>query len=145
MTPAIVLYAYAAENLLKGLLVAQGLDPVAAGGRLKKDFATHSLGSLAHRAGLRGLKTRLLDQLTDFAFSGKYPVGIDPGAGFRAHAYFPSAVLDGIDDLLPKLEHLVASSGHPNVRPAIDPMRLGRRPPRDRANVRASRRRPTRS
>lgn len=144
MTPAIVLYAYAAENLLKGLLVAQGVDPVAPDGRLKKNFATHSLQALAQRAGLRGLNIRLLEQLTDFAFSGKYPVGIDPGAGFHAQAYFPSAVLDGIDELLPKLEHVVAASGHPKVRPVIDPLRLGRRPPRGRLNVQVSRRRPTR-
>jgi len=144
MTPAIVLYAYAAENLLKGLLVAQGVEPVAATGRLKKDFATHSLQTLARRAGVHGLSGRLLDQLTEFASSGKYPVGIDPGAGFHAHSYFPSAVLSGIDQLLPKLEQAVAGSGHPKVRPAIDPMRLGRRPQPRRTTMRESRRRPTR-
>lgn len=134
--PAIVLYVYAIENLLKALLVARGVDPVGRTGRLDKKFATHSLWTLAKAARFRVQNKAALHQLTDFAYSGKYPVGMDPDSGFSARSYFPSAVLTFIDRLLPRLEQAVENTRHPDALPATDPLALARRPKKRRKRKR---------
>ncbi len=100
----ILLYAVAAENLLKATIVARGDDPVTHGGRLARWFTRHDLGRLAARARVRGLDEALLKQLSAFTTAGKYPVGLLDTDGEGAHSYFPDNVVDGIERLLPQLE-----------------------------------------
>lgn len=129
--PTILLFAYAVENYLKALLIARGTDPVLMAGRkrgrLRPGFATHSLRDLAAAAAF-DYDTAFLDRLTEFAISGKYPTGIDPGSGTGIEGYFPDAVLQRIVDLLPRLEQALAATGRRELLPSIDPLRLGRRP-----------------
>ena len=104
----IVLYAIAAENLLKATIVALGKDPIGDNGRIQGWFATHDLVSLAEHAGLGSPSQDLLAQLTEFIKAGKYPVGLFDDAAQSAQNYFPDSVLAGIDALLPKLEARLA-------------------------------------
>jgi hypothetical protein len=100
----IVLYAIAAENVFKGIIVALGKDPIGADGRIQGWFATHDLVKLAEHAGLQSPPQNLLRQLTEFIKAGKYPVGLRDGEAPSAHNYFPDSVLAGIATLLPTLE-----------------------------------------
>jgi hypothetical protein len=105
----IVLYALAIENMLKGIIVATGQDPIGVNGRIQTWFANHKLVELARRAGVVGLKKDLLHQLTEFITAGKYPVGLEDGDGARAHGYFPDTVLAGVEGALPVLEERLAA------------------------------------
>jgi hypothetical protein len=111
----IVLYALAIENLLKAIIVALGQDPIGKKGSLEGWFTHHDLNKLAKRARVAGLDADLLEQLSDFIRSGKYPVGLADGEGHRAHNYFPDSVLVGIEHVLPVLEerlHTVPAKRH---------------------------------
>ncbi len=105
----ILLYALAIENMLKGIIVANGQDPIGANGRIQHWFANHQLVKLAQRAGVAGLNEDLLHQLTEFITAGKYPVGLEDGAGTRSHGYFPATVLAGVETALPVLEERLAT------------------------------------
>jgi len=74
-----LLYGLALENLLKGLLVAQGIDATSTG-RLNKDLKTHNLVSLWKRACLTMREDRetALNNLHWAIEVGKYPVGTSP-------------------------------------------------------------------
>src|SRR6266705_1332686 len=76
-----VLYALAIENMLKGIIVAMGQDPIAGNGRIQRWFANHKLDKLARRARITALNEDLLHQLTEFITAGKYPVGLEDGDG----------------------------------------------------------------
>jgi len=106
--PIIVLYAIAAENLLKATIVALGKDPIGPDGRIMNWFATHDLLALARHADLAAPPEDLLRQLTDFIKAGKYPVGLVDGEARSAHSYFPDSVLTEVDQLLPRLEARLA-------------------------------------
>src|SRR5215831_6448474 len=76
-----LLYGLALENLLKGLLVAQGTDATSTG-RLNKILKTHDLASLWERAGLP-VTDQTKDVLRNLRWSietGKYPVGTAPNS-----------------------------------------------------------------
>jgi len=105
----IVLYALAIENMLKGIIVAMGQDPIAGNGRIQRWFANHKLDKLARRARITALNEDLLHQLTEFITAGKYPVGLEDGDGARAHGYFPDTVLAGVETVLPVLEERLAA------------------------------------
>lgn len=77
-----MLYGLAAENLIKGIIVAK--DPaVASDGTLPKWFTKHNLAALAQRAGLFVSHSQeyLLKRLQEFVECGKYPVGLREGHG----------------------------------------------------------------
>jgi hypothetical protein len=105
----IVRYALAIENMLKGIIVAMGQDPVGADGRIQRWLANHKLDELARRATVTGLNKDLLHQLTEFITAGKYPVGLEDGNDARAHGYFPDNVLAGVETVLPVLEERLAA------------------------------------
>ena len=106
----LVLYSLAIENLLKGIIVANGDDPIERGGKragqLQERFTTHDLKKLATRARVTGSDTGLLETLSDFVRSGKYPAGGSDGEGESAHFYSPDWVLDGSPPLPMLEEHL---------------------------------------
>jgi hypothetical protein len=78
-----VLYAYAVENLAKGLLIAKdpkGKSVLKDNGKLDQYFKKHKPGKYVKAAGIC-LETRekeLLDLLGQAARSGKYPIPTDP-------------------------------------------------------------------
>jgi len=121
----IVLYALAIENLLKATVVGLGKDPIDSRGELHKWFVSHDLNKLAGYAGLKGLDSQLLDQLTDFIRSGKYPVGMSDRDGLPAHSYFPDSVIVSIEHLLPLLEdHLQHIPAKRDTLPRADLLKL---------------------
>lgn len=132
----IVLYAFAIENLLKAIIVALDKDPIGPDGQLERWFTTHNLNSLAVKAAITGLDEDLLQQLSDFIVSGKYPAGRRDGQGFHAHNYFPDSVLVGIEHVLPALEDRLAEiRAKRDKLPKTDLLRLcaGRRPAKGRS------------
>lgn len=74
-----MLYGLALENLVKGLLVAQGVDATSTG-TLNKRLRTHDLPKLFDWAAISTTPAdrRLLEQLSSTIGSGKYPVGLEP-------------------------------------------------------------------
>ncbi len=104
--PIMLLFGLATENLLKALLVAQGVDPLSAG-VLNSTFKTHDLGALAQRGGipLSMSERELLERLRDFIESSKYPIGISADKGLGGNRFeYPSdvdqtwALLQRLDD-----------------------------------------------
>lgn len=114
--PMMVLYAIAAENLLKAIKVSRGHDPVAAG-KLDQAFATHDLVRHASDLGISITSDQeaLLRHLRDLAESGKYPVAKSPGAHVTAwQLRFPKDV-EEVWSLLEHLEDLLIASGCPTL------------------------------
>jgi len=77
-----MLYGLAAENLIKGIIVAR-YPLLASGGKLPQWFTKHNLAALARRADLPVPLTQehLLKRLQGFVECGKYPVGRREGEG----------------------------------------------------------------
>lgn len=114
--PMMVLYAVAAENLLKAIKVARGQDPVPSG-RLDSSFAHHDL--IRHATDLHLSLTTdqetLLRHLRDVVESDKYPVAKSPAAHPTAwHLRFPKDVED-VWSLLEMLEDLLIASSCPTL------------------------------
>ncbi len=97
---------------------SMGQDPIGANGRIQNWFANHKLDKLAQRARVTGFNEDLLHQLTEFITAGKYPVGLEDGAGARAQGYFPDTVLAGVEATLPVLEERLAAVPSPRDRRA---------------------------
>jgi hypothetical protein len=78
--PMMVLYAVAVENLLRAILVAQGVSPVS-DGKLAGGFKHHRLAQHADAAGvvLTAEERDFLTRLGDMIEAGKYPIGTAPG------------------------------------------------------------------
>ena len=74
-----MLYGLAVENLVKGLLVAQGVDATSTG-RFNEKLIGHDLPHLFDwaRIPMTPPDRRLLKQLSSTIGSGKYPVGLKP-------------------------------------------------------------------
>lgn len=79
LMPVYVLYGYALENLIKGLLVARG-ETATWSGTLEKDFRHHDLTGFFRRARVKtnAEEKSLLVDLREAIESGKYPVGVKP-------------------------------------------------------------------
>jgi hypothetical protein len=79
LMPIYVLYGYALENLIKGLLVARGEDATWSG-TLDKGLRHHCFTELFRVAHVKTEpdEHRLLEDLRDAVESGKYPVGVRP-------------------------------------------------------------------
>jgi hypothetical protein len=77
--PAQLLYAFALENVLKGLLIAK--NPSLAGEhKLNRQITSHNLVKLAEKAGfdVAGQELPLLESLSEIAvWAGRYPVAIE--------------------------------------------------------------------
>jgi len=99
-----MLYGLAAENLIKGVIVAK--NPfLASKGNLPNWFTKHNLASLAVRAGLPVLSPQqhLLKRLQNYVESGKYPVARQEGQGGSTWVSF--GAVDS-NDILRLLEYL---------------------------------------
>jgi hypothetical protein len=79
INPIMLLYGLALENLLKALLVAQGVDATATG-ELNSKLKTHNLLNLWRESGLPVAEGNedLLRRLHWAVETGKYPVGTKP-------------------------------------------------------------------
>jgi len=126
--PIMVLLAIASENMLKGLLVAQGRVAVS-DGSLIRGFGHHKQLNFATDAGmaLSPDEEILLDRLRQFVESGKYPIGRKAGEGHGAQQFVYPDDLDATWNWLQRLEDaLFAQAGAP-LSP-VDIRRLGRGP-----------------
>ncbi|HEX8450567.1 MAG TPA: hypothetical protein VF647_00655 [Longimicrobium sp.] len=122
LMPALLLYAFATENLIKAILVAKGRNPTA-NGSLDKSFKTHNLLRLFREADLTVEKPleSLLVRLQQIIECGKYPIGITPGP--YSPSQISSSELEMIRALLQGLEEALRVL-HPLVLGPIDLTRL---------------------
>ena len=93
-----MLYGLAAENLIKGIIVAK-CPSLASEGNLPQWFTKHNLAALARRADLPVplSQDHLLKRLQQFVECGKYPVGRREGEGHSTWVF--SKPLDSSDTL----------------------------------------------
>jgi len=91
-----MLYGLAAENLIKGIIVARS-PSLASEGKLPQWFTKHNLAVLARRADLPVplSQEHLLKRLQQFVECGKYPVGRREGEGHSTWVF--SEPLDSSD------------------------------------------------
>ena len=103
--PILLLYGLALENLLKGLLVAQGTDATTTG-KLNATLKTHDVLRLWRLAGL-SLDEPAEDLLKRLHYSievGKYPVGTKPDPAAPSPVWVELSSLKGIGELLATAE-----------------------------------------
>lgn len=123
-----MLYGFAAENLIKAIIVAKNpicgpLFPVSKG-TLVGRFANHNLPELVKEAGLgvSASQEHLLKRLKEFIECGKYPVGRREGEGRATQVSFGALDWSDVLQLLGYLEEELqrASGGlvaaHPDLR-----------------------------
>ena len=110
--PVMLLYATAAENLLKAIRIAQG-KPARVGGKLESYFATHDLAAYAADAGLAlGKQQRaLLTKLQHVLEAGKYPVAKSPGKSSQAWTWDNPADVEATWKLLQLLDNSLRKTG----------------------------------
>lgn len=127
--PILLLFGLAAENLVKGVLVAQGTVPVVSDvkkGSLKlsDEIKSHNLETLCRKAGLAINSTdqEVLNNLAWTVSSGKYPVGtkppIDPDD--PAPLWLELTNLDHVCQILNRLEAALRSTGQSWVLEEVD-------------------------
>jgi hypothetical protein len=126
--PVMVLYAIAAENLLKAIRVAKGEDPVV-GDSLSSHFKHHKLSSHAQQGqvALTPEQTDLLEHLSDFMEAGRYPVPVTSGGTPRAWRFDYPADIKRVWALLERLEDDLRATGA-DVLPPMS-LRTRYRPP----------------
>lgn len=114
--PMMVLYAIAAENLLKALRVAQG-EPATEDGRLNKYFRSHNMLKYATdaRLDLSADDTQLLLKLRDLVESGKYPIAKSPTDGRRAWTFEYPRDVERVFSMLERLEGALRATGKPTL------------------------------
>lgn len=110
--PMMVLYAVAAENLLKAVLVAQGSPPVV-NGKLAGAFKHHRLTQHAENAGLKlsADERNLLERLGDLVEAGRYPVATAPGKNPGAWRFDYPGDVQRTFAMLQRLEDALYSTG----------------------------------
>jgi hypothetical protein len=94
--PYMLLYGYALENMIKALLIGQGINATI-DGRLNEKLKKHKLKSLVNthtQIKLGDDEKEILDQLTEIIEEGKYPIGVE-AEDEKAKQYFifPEAIL----------------------------------------------------
>lgn len=127
--PMMLLYATAAENLLKAIRIAQGQEPVA-DGRLHRTLCSHALVKYAEDAkiDLTPDGRELLIKLRDLLEAGKYPVAKTPERSRGAWVFEYPRDLERVWAMLELLEdHLRATGVH--CFPKFDIRGFCRRPP----------------
>ncbi len=99
--PMMLLYGLALENVLKGLLVAQGVDATSTG-ELNRKLKTHNLLWLWKQADLpnNGAREEVLENLHWSIEAGKYPVGTKPDIDAPAPVWVALTNVDEILNLL---------------------------------------------
>jgi hypothetical protein len=122
-----MLYGFAAENLIKAIIVAK--NPTCASsfpvskGTLDDKFANHNLLELAKKAGLcvSATQEHLLKRLKEFIECGKYPVGRREGQGRATQFSFGALDWSDVFQLLGYLEEELqrASGGHVTAHPDL--------------------------
>jgi len=113
--PIILLYGMALENLLKGLLIAEG-TPATVDGELNPDLKTHSLDTLWTRANLeRDSETDSLLAALEWAVvtGARYPVGLKADPESARHLLIAGTHVDRIIRLFEKAEDALYSH-HPS-------------------------------
>lgn len=105
LTPVMLLYGYAIENLIKGLLIAKGI-PVTSGGKLNKQLQKHSLKDLFQLAAvsISPEDESLLERLKVTIESGKYPIPTKPRSQIGKSFYIVPSDIKRIGNLLRRLE-----------------------------------------
>lgn len=78
ITPMMLLYGYALENMTKALLIAQGIKATVKGNFNKADLKGHKIKKLIGRTTvtLTNTENDLMDELEITITHGKYPVGL---------------------------------------------------------------------
>jgi hypothetical protein len=104
----LMLYGLALENLLKGLLIAQGQDLIDRNGRLIPRFGKHALERFLRDTGVSVTadELKLVRQLERAVVEGKYPIPIAPKASLSEMSWtfgLPGDQL-GICRILTKVE-----------------------------------------
>jgi len=85
--PILLLYGMALEDLLKGLLIAQG-TPATVGGKLNRALKTHDVLALWRKAGVTvdDERAAVLSALAwAIEIGGRYPVGLHPSPSNMRH------------------------------------------------------------
>jgi hypothetical protein len=103
--PAMMIDGFAMENLLKALLLAQGVQATQ-GSRLEQTLRTHNLMALCTRAGiaLNEGEEELLERMKRMMELGRYPVGADAAMDVALRLALPqdrntmTALLQRVDD-----------------------------------------------
>jgi hypothetical protein len=110
--PAMLLYATAAENLLKAIRIAQG-ESVVANGKLAPYFSSHDLPKYADDAGLSLPKAQrsLAGRLQHVLEAGKYPVAKGPGRSARAWTWERPDDVRAVWKLLQTLDDALRATG----------------------------------
>jgi hypothetical protein len=116
--PVMLLYATAAENLLKAIRIAQG-EPVVLKGTLAPYFSTHELVKYATDAGLllRGGPRSLTVKLQHVLEAGKYPVAKRPGGSARAWTWENPRDIKAVWRLLQRFDTALRQTGTPCLDP----------------------------
>jgi hypothetical protein len=110
--PVMLLYATAAENLLKAIRIAQG-EPVVINGKLAEYYSSHELLRYATDAGLSlGQEQRSLTvKLQHMLEAGKYPVAKGPGQSARAWTWENPRDVRAVWKLLQKFDNALRRTG----------------------------------
>jgi hypothetical protein len=110
--PVMLLYATAAENLLKAIRIAQG-EPAVARGQLADYFSTHDLLKYATDAKVTlGKQQRSLTvKLQHVLEAGKYPVAKGPGKSARAWTWENPGEVRAVWSLLQKFDDALRLTG----------------------------------
>ncbi len=110
--PILLLYATAAENLLKAIRIAQG-EPVVVRGKLADYYGSHELLRYAHDAKvvLGKPERTLLMKLQHVLEAGKYPVARARGRSARAWSYEYPGDARRVWRLLQKLDTSLRATG----------------------------------
>jgi hypothetical protein len=103
--PAMMIDGFAMENLLKALLLAQGVQATQ-GSRLEQTLRTHNLTALCTRAGivLNQGEEELLERIKRMMELGRYPVGADAAMDVALRLALPqdrntmTGLLQRVDD-----------------------------------------------
>jgi hypothetical protein len=125
--PMMLLYAAAAENLLKAIRIAQG-TPATQNGLINPYLKSHGLEGFARDAGISLTKNEqhLLRQLQDSLEAGKYPIATAPEKSHRAYMFSYPCDLDRVWSMLERLEMVLSETGKPTL-PKVNLRRLCRR------------------
>ncbi len=110
--PVMLLYATAAENLLKAIRIAQG-EPASVGGKLAEYYSTHDLVKYATDAGVSlGPEERsVTEKLQHMLEAGKYPVAKGPGKSALAWTWDNPGDVNAVWKLLQKFDDALRQTG----------------------------------
>ena len=110
--PVMLLYATAAENLLKAIRIAQG-EQVVVKRQLAPYFATHDLTKYATDAGvtLGSEERNLTIKLQHVLEAGKYPVARGPGRSAKAWTWDNPADVKAVWKVLQRFDGALRQTG----------------------------------